>query len=784
MCMDRVLYSIIYVLVLSESFEMPNIRNLLSINYTGTWQSGTSVLPRADSFMAIGHWNGSIFLLGGTNERNALVEYNIISDQMIDYGNNSLPTRIFGYNTFYTQQNELLFMIDPFDNVLNVMDLSSKMFISNWHSVNMTPPIESGFRCLASTQEFIFMMGGYNTEYKIINDLQILSLSTYAWIPNAPSMFWKRYNHACVFHPESEKLYVMGGYGKPVNCSGYCSGDITSVEEIKVENILNNKWEKTTDLLFARHSARATTYGYNILVIGGDVWDDSLGNYKDIDEVEVINIYTNKVTLTARLNYPISSAAIINVQDRISVFGGVDHAHKPYKTEVNKWQYFDLPTAPTAAPTLPSVSPTISPSQQTVSPTIDPTSNPTKDTDNPTNAPSFSPSAGPTQPSIHPTYDPTQDPTYNPSAIPSRAPSQAPVIETTMLPVSFSMDSTTVIQEKIWFWILWGGILLLFMAAIILIYCLYRKNKAKASRIASKTMTLKNPMVILIGIGDYDEECENAEIEQFVTDLDGVDIDINNLLNLFRDTLNYQIYPQYDEYPNVYWKQQDLINFLEKQAEIFGYNVITNTQNQCENKLNFDGLIIAISCHGLNNQLLTSDMKLIEKNALHRVFSSYYPASREVPRFIIYDCCDGHEQLKTINTKKKTKTTSTVTTAGYSSLKTTGGDDAMDIGKTYTVEDIRVPTLSRMDSEGPALWQRYTQNPDHKLATVHAANFGFQSKMNNVDGSYLINKFVSKTLEGLEEGIEKQPFLFEVLDEIQQELGQSKQLPTFMYNNN
>eukprot|EP01083_Nonionella_stella_P191464 708639_1 len=136
-------------------------------------------------------------------------------------------------------------------------------------------------------------------------------------------------------------------------------------------------------------------------------------------------------------------------------------------------------------------------------------------------------------------------------------------------------------------------------------------------------------------------------------------------------------------------------------------------------------------------------------------FFSYYPVSREVPRIIIYNCCDGIEQKKGIKKMLHNKTT-------------TG-----DIGKAFEIDDI---TNDKRNSI-PVLWDRFSENPDHKLATIHAANLGFMANMNTVDGSYLINKFVHKTLDGLDKNVEKQKFLREIFDEIQHELGQNKQLP-------
>ena len=55
-------------------------------------------------------------------------------------------------------------------------------------------------------------------------------------------------------------------------------------------------------------------------------------------------------------------------------------------------------------------------------------------------------------------------------------------------------------------------------------------------------------MVILIGIGVYDEECLNKDpdlIDGIFSDLD-VDVDIHRLSRLFKVDFNYTIYPDYD----------------------------------------------------------------------------------------------------------------------------------------------------------------------------------------------------------------------------------------------
>ena len=48
-----------------------------------------------------------------------------------------------------------------------------------------------------------------------------------------------------------------------------------------------------------------------------------------------------------------------------------------------------------------------------------------------------------------------------------------------------------------------------------------------------------------------------------------------------------------------------------------------------------------ISCHGFDNDILTSDYKRLSKTDIHRIFSRNKPLNRELPRIFIFDCCSG-----------------------------------------------------------------------------------------------------------------------------------------------
>eukprot|EP01084_Bolivina_argentea_P000776 1431_1 len=370
-------------------------------------------------------------------------------------------------------------------------------------------------------------------------------------------------------------------------------------------------------------------------------------------------------------------------------------------------------TIPTFDPTdSPTLEPTLEP---TIYPTLQPTLHPTFPTLEPTIYPTL-------EPTLHPTF-PTIKPSISPSTVPSNSPSK--------LTIAFVTPSRT----ETWVFVLIGIIVLIIVVSL-LIFVVYRKNKIDG-------IFIKNPMVILLAIGDYDNEPQDSDINGLLQDLN-VDTDIRNLLTLFKDKLNYQTFPIYNEpIIRLHWTQDELMELLEKQSEIFSDNLEGDSKNK------FDSLIVAISCHGITANILTSDYKTIDKNVIHRIFSSYHPAAREVPRIIIYDCCDGDEEVRAM--------------------------EENEIGKHYGIERINV-------SDTP-LWARYTENPDCKLVTIHASNMGFQSKMNH-NGSYLITKFVQKTIDGLKRKENNQPFLHNIFDEIQDELGKNKQLPICTYNNN
>ena len=162
------------------------------------------------------------------------------------------------------------------------------------------------------------------------------------------------------------------------------------------------------------------------------------------------------------------------------------------------------------------------------------------------------------------------------------------------------------------------GLTFVILMIVVAVFLYKRKQRRKQKK--AKTMTVRNPLIIPIAIGFYDDDPIDPEIDGDLSDLSGVRIDIDNIVKLFGvNGLNYEISPNYYlDNINTYkaqWTEQELIQFLRQQATALEYNLVNEEDNK------YDGLIVMISCHGIEGYILTSDYKKISKSAVHRIFS-------------------------------------------------------------------------------------------------------------------------------------------------------------------
>eukprot|EP01083_Nonionella_stella_P142195 439481_1 len=375
------------------------------------FQSMTSTLPFKQSCMAIGSYNHSIYILGGTDDLNALVRslvvYNTRSDEFVTHPTNPyVLTDVFGFSSYYTQLGNVLYIITSTGTTV----LSYNMKTKTIHYEYTTIPIQVAAdayidSCMTSytsnTNNYLFISGG-----TIGSTVQVYDISSTKWLtnPDVSPMQKTRASHTCIVDPINDILYAIGGKGG--------STHLTSIEIISTNDINQKQWDYFPQSL--SFGVRDTTSAYFdgiIYVIGGTVSYSASSRY---DTVHMIDTVHRTVTVDS-LVYGIASAPVIFLNHRLFVFGGHNGI-----SEVDTWMYYDFPIP---QPTnMPSATPSDTPSNVPSSiPSATPTSTPTSAPTQPAIAPaSKHPSANP---STNPSVNPGANRSINPSAIPSVVPS-------------------------------------------------------------------------------------------------------------------------------------------------------------------------------------------------------------------------------------------------------------------------------------------------------------------------------------------------------------------------
>eukprot|EP01083_Nonionella_stella_P272977 925982_1 len=256
-------------------------------------------------------------------------------------------------------------------------------------------------------------------------------------------------------------------------------------------------------------------------------------------------------------------------------------------------------------------------------------------------------------------------------------------------------------------------------------------------------------------IGSYDANAKHKGIDVYCNNLNGIDRDYQNM-NALSNLLNWKMYPEEGQFV---WTEQDIITFIEQRAK-----EVSDSISDDEITEQYDGFFAVISGHGYRNCIISSDYQLLDKTALHRLVSTNYPQLRDIPRLIVFDCCDGDQ-------------TKSAYPAEYDPNGSDEDEKEMDgQGKNFEMTDIKV---NQYDEE---VWKSDQKNPDYMLALIHAANEGFQAKMNSIDGSYLIYELVKRMIDNVQDN--RNLFLGEIFDSIQHDLHyQGKQQITAVFNN-
>eukprot|EP01084_Bolivina_argentea_P014751 27585_1 len=333
--------------------------------------------------------------------------------------------------------------------------------------------------------------------------------------------------------------------------------------------------------------------------------------------------------------------------------------------------------------------------------------------------------------------------TQSPTGIPTNEPTKTPTIEPTLNP-TFAQVNVPVLDETE-LTLVFVGALAFLLCLIIICVCLYMKHKYRGLK--NNEMSIENAMIILIGISEYDKSPKDPDIElQNVSIADlNVEETIKNMCRLFNtEHLNYSVFPTCKESQTIktHWTEEEIINLLEQKAEDLNNNITVENAG----KKRFDGLFVAILSVGIEGHIVTSDMKIIEKFAIHRIFSkTIYADSRQHPRLFAFHtyCIDNQIQIKNVSNPQ----CDVLPSNGIKFDNNENGDQ----GKGYGLDDV-----------GDGLWLSGTKNPDYKLAEIYVETTTSESKNDYIDD--VLSQFATKIVE------DPKLYLYQVFDDITKEL--------------
>eukprot|EP01083_Nonionella_stella_P174000 601988_1 len=415
--------------------------------------------------MAVGSYNGSIYLIGGANWR-TLTKYSIdlntftliepipwLSDPISDLF-------LFNIGQFWTQQDDILYVSSPdlsFSfQYIQSLDLATLVYSDTFATVPQDIGAEYGYHCLASSTDYIYVTGADLGQDSHL--LQALQISTGQWTMGNQMNVGRR-RHSCV--ASGRFLYVFGGHDPHVNTltmSNTHTINLTSTERIDINQITSQNWSYAVPLIQAVIHSRAVSCGDKLFVLGGRGPDGF------VDLAQIIDPLTQSIS-TQTMPYAVLAMGPICFEQDIYGFGG--------KTDSNDNDsvvyYTEFTDDPTTDPITmrPTGHPTIS--------TRDPSKVPTARTQHPTSL-TLSPSIPPTNSTpitLHPTSL-----TLSPSVILTTA------NPTTSIPPTNSPQMTVdnvAGSNDAWIATLVSAIVSALV--VVLIYCLYKYLKKKKQKV-------------------------------------------------------------------------------------------------------------------------------------------------------------------------------------------------------------------------------------------------------------------------------------------------------------
>eukprot|EP01083_Nonionella_stella_P129231 392057_1 len=170
----------------------------------------SSPTPRDIEQPAVGYnsINNTIWIVGGNPAERSLISYDIDSNIFTDYTATALSDYVWGWGDFYTQIDDILYMIDPSGDKLSTFNVNTAQFTYYYQTIDI-PYDVNYYGCLASIDDALFVLGGGTSSKHV----QVLNLTTRTWIvsPEVDYLNHGRRSTSCIVHPYNNALYAIGG---------------------------------------------------------------------------------------------------------------------------------------------------------------------------------------------------------------------------------------------------------------------------------------------------------------------------------------------------------------------------------------------------------------------------------------------------------------------------------------------------------------------------------------------------------------------------------------------
>eukprot|EP01083_Nonionella_stella_P221468 791185_1 len=346
--------------------------------------------------MAVGSYNGSIYLIGGVAAVGmSLTKYSIDLNTVTlieptPWSSLRRDTYLFNNGQFWTQQDDILYVSSPdtelttSDFLIGRLDLATLVYSNEFPGVPQDIGLWNGHHCLASSTDYVYVTGAYLAQDW--NLLQALQISTGNWTVGNRMNVGRVY-HSCVVY--GSFLYVLGGH---VHEDGRLSSNahtinLTSTERIDINQITSQNWSYAVPLIQAVIQSRAVSCGDKLFVLGGRGPDGY------VNLAQIIDPLTQSIS-TQTMPYAAFAMGAICFEQDVYVLGGHGgkHENETLDSVFYYTEFTDDPTTdpitmrPTGHPTRdPSKVPTARtqhPTSLTLSPSIPPSNSPAMTVDN------------------------------------------------------------------------------------------------------------------------------------------------------------------------------------------------------------------------------------------------------------------------------------------------------------------------------------------------------------------------------------------------------------------